>query len=189
MKMNSFLELLTGHMAQSRIDMLGDAAEGAYGWRNIHFAPSLLQKLYDNRRHSVVSRRAMDCASVGEDTVSSGHDKNLEESRTTVPSVIRKARTYAAATYWIEFERESYGMWNLYGRAGESVAVETTVGALRRVLGRADAQLRVERMRYDPMRGEISDLHELFFHKRREYQDEREIRSVQVFDGPLKDPI
>jgi hypothetical protein len=154
MKMNSFLELLTGHLVQSRIDVLGDAAEGAYGWKNIRLSPELLQRL------------GMDDAA----------------------GAIRKARTYAAATYWIEFERESHGMWKIYGRTGESVAVETTVGELREVLRRA-GDTRIERMRYEPMRGEVADLHTLFFHKRREYKDEREIRSVQIFDRPLSEPI
>ena len=79
-------------------------------------------------------------------------------------------------------------MWNVYGRAGESVAVETTVGALRNVLAR-QGDLRIERMRYEPMKGEIDTLHALFFHKRREYRDEREIRSVQIFSEPLKEQI
>jgi hypothetical protein len=79
-------------------------------------------------------------------------------------------------------------MWNVYGRTGESVAVETTVGVLREVLRRA-GDVRIERMRYEPMQGEIGDLHTIFFHKRREFKDEREIRSVQIFERPLEEPI
>src|SRR6185437_9141510 len=94
-----------------------------------------------------------------------------------------------AATYWFEFEeRESYGMWNVYGRSGESVAIETTVGVLRELLGR-EGPVRIERMRYEPMRGEIDDIATLFFHKRREYKEENEIRSVQVFNKPLTNSI
>jgi hypothetical protein len=44
-------------------------------------------------------------------------------------------------------------------------------------------------MRYEPMQGEIGDVHTLFFHKRREYKEEREIRSVQIFSKPLTEPI
>lgn len=159
MKLNSFLELLSGHLVQTRIDMLHDAAEGAYGFKNIRFAPSLIDRLH--------------------------FDGTAPDSG----DVIRRARTYVCATYWFEFEeRESFGMWNVYGRTGESVAVETTVGALRGVLSR-EGETRVERMRYDPMEGEIADIHTLFFHKRREFKDEREIRSVQVFSRPMEDPI
>ncbi|HKU67325.1 MAG TPA: hypothetical protein VJP85_06105 [Candidatus Baltobacteraceae bacterium] len=148
LKLNSFLELLSGHLIQTRIDVLNDAAEGAYGYRHIRF------------RNGADSKEA-----------------------------IRSARMRVAATYWFEFEeRESYGMWNVYGRSGESVAIETTVGALRELLGR-DGEVRVERMRYEPMRGEIDDIATLFFHKRREYKEEREIRSVQVFKDPLEDTI
>jgi hypothetical protein len=39
------------------------------------------------------------------------------------------------------------------------------------------------------MEGEIGDIHTLFFHKRREYKDEREIRSVQVFSKPMDEQI
>ena len=103
--------------------------------------------------------------------------------------LIRRARTQTAATYWFEYEEhESHGMWNVYGRTGESVAIETTVGALREVL-RREGQVRIERMRYEPMHGEIDDIATLFFHKRREYKEEREIRSVQVFAQPLREPI
>jgi hypothetical protein len=152
-KLNSFLELLSGHLIQTRIDVLDDAAEGAYGYKHISFT------------------------------------KALSDGARDTADVIRRARLRVAATYWFEFEeRESYGMWNVYGRTGESVAIETTAGALRDVLGR-EGQVRIERMRYEPMRGEIDDIATLFFHKRREYKEEREIRSVQVFDEPLKDSI
>lgn len=159
MKLNSFLELLSGHLVQTRIDMLNDAAEGAYGFKKIRFAPSLLERLHFN-----------------------GAPPDPGD-------VIRRARTYVCATYWYEFdEEESFGMWSVYGRTGESVAVETTVGALRKVLSR-ESEPRIERMRYEPMQGEIADIHTLFFHKRREYKDEREIRSVQVFLNPMEEPI
>lgn len=148
MKLNSFLELLSGHLIQTRIDVLNDAAEGAFGYKHIRFPDG-----------------------------------------TGAIEAIRRARTQVAATYWFEFEeRESYGMWSVYGRSGESVAIETSVGALRELLGR-EGQVRIERMRYEPMRGEIDDVATLFFHKRREYKEEREIRSVQVFKEPLKDTI
>jgi hypothetical protein len=146
MKLNSFLELLSGHLIQTRIDVLHDAAEGAYGYKRIRFP---------------------DGANVIE--------------------TIRRARMQVVATYWFEFEeRESSGMWNIYGRSGESVAIETTARALRELLGR-EGKVRIERMRYEPMQGEIDDIATLFFHKRREYKEEREIRSVQVFKEPLKD--
>ena len=163
MKLNSFLELLSGRLVQTRIDTLHDEAEGAFGWRNVHFAPAVLQKLG-------LSRDGNGHAAIHSD------------------DVIRRARTFVAASYWFEFDRESYGMWNVYGRSGESVAIETTVGALRALLNR-NGDARVERMRYEPMEGEIGDVHTLFFHKRREYRYEREIRSVQVFSEPMRGPI
>lgn len=158
-KLNSFLELIGGHLVQTRIDVLQDAAEGAFGFRNIRFSAEMLRHLgFDGGRYDTAD-------------------------------VIRRARKHVAATYWFEFEkRESYGMWNVYGRSGESVAIETTVGALRAVLSR-HGETRIERMRYEPMEGEISDIHTLFFHKRREFKEEREIRSVQVFSRPMEHQI
>lgn len=159
MKLNSFLELLSGHLVQTRIDVLHDAAEGAFGHKHISFAPRILERL--------------------------GFDGKTPDAA----EVIRRARTHAAATYWFEFEeRESYGMWNVYGRTGESVAIETTVAALREVVSR-NGEARIERMRYEPMRGQVETVHALFFHKRREYKDEREIRSVQVYDRPIPETI
>lgn len=153
MKLNSFIELLSGHLIQTRIDVLNDAAEGAFGYKHVTFASGLRAFARDNA------------------------------------GVIRMARTRAAATYWFEFEaRESHGMWSVYGRSGESVAIETTAGALRELLGR-EGHVRVERMRYEPLQGEIDDIATLFFHKRREYKEEREIRSVQVFPEPLEEQI
>jgi hypothetical protein len=158
-KLNSFLELLSGHFVQTRIDMLNDAAEGAYGFRNVAVAPQVLQRLQFNGK-------AVDPA-----------------------DVVRRARRFVAATYWFEYkERESHGMWSIYGRTGESVAIETTVAALHEILSRK-GDVRIERMRYEPMRGEVSDLHTMFFHKRIEYREEDEIRSVQVFSQPLQDAI
>lgn len=159
MKLNSFIELLSGRLVQTRIDVSGDAAEGAFGWRAVRFSPAVLARVGLTRNDGALS-----------------------------DEVIRRARTFAAATYWFEFDRESFGMWNVYGRSGESVAIETTVGTLREILSR-NGDARVERMRYSPMRGEIADLHTLFFHKRREYKEEREIRSVQIFSEPLPDRI
>jgi hypothetical protein len=163
MKLNSFLELLSGHFVQTRIDMLHDPREGAYGWKDIRFARVVLEKLHVNGASG------------------SAHDHAAAE-------IIRQARKHAAATYWFEFDAESYGMWNVYGRAGESVAVETTVAALRSVLAR-QGEVHIERMRYEPMKGDIADVHTLFFHKQREYKDEREIRSVQIFSEPLEEPV
>ena len=75
MKLNSFLELLSGHLIQTRIDTLDDAAEGAYGWRDISF-----------------SRRLRDRLGAG----LSGEG--------AIANAIRHARTCAAATYWFEFD-------------------------------------------------------------------------------------
>lgn len=158
MKLNSFLELLSGHLVQTRIDRLYDASEGAYGWRNIRLSDALLERLSSNGK------------------------------RPSVEEAIRRARRQVVATYWFEFDRESYGMWSVYGRAGESVAIETTVDALRSLLGRS-GEAWIERMQYKPMEGEVADVKTLFFHKRREYKEEQEIRSVQVFDQPLEDSI
>jgi hypothetical protein len=155
MKLNSFLELLSGRFVQSRIDQLSDAAEGAYGWKELRFSRQLAERLGGN-----------------------GDVKEL----------IRRARRHVVGTFWVEFERESFGMWNVYGRSGESVALETDVGTLRKILGRR-GELHVERMRYEPLRGEVERVETLFFHKRREYRDEREIRSLQVFPTPLAQPI
>jgi len=158
-RLNSFLELMTGNLVQVRIDAFNDPTEGSYGLREVTIEPTALQ-----------------AAGI-----------KVESTATWREDVLREARLHALATCWFEYRTESFAMWNVYGRLGESVAIESTVGALRDALGQGGelrttfeqgGAIRIERMRYTPATGAISDLRELFFHKRPEFEYEQEIRSL-----------
>lgn len=158
--MDSFVELVTSlSLAQLRIDLFEDAAEGAY--------------------------RVRDDLQIPE-----GVYEQVGLSKPTKPSfeeLVRLARLRAYATCWYEGERESYGMWRVYGRPHESVAIQTTVGEVRSLLG---SSFRIERVRYERMKpGDVSDLSDLFFFKREEYEYECEIRSLQVTPTKTRDEI
>jgi hypothetical protein len=98
--------------------------------------------------------------------------------------IVRSARERTLITCWYEGNRESFGMWKAYGRLRESVAVESTVGELRKILAKGvggAGDVRIERVRYRRLTGSVSDFATLFLHKREEYEYESEIRSVQSF--------
>jgi hypothetical protein len=97
--------------------------------------------------------------------------------------VIREARLHALATCWYEGARESFAMWNVYGRMRESVAIESTVGNLKAALGKLTPNVRVERVRYSKINWEIDDYGDLFFHKQPEYAYEQEVRSIWTLDS------
>jgi hypothetical protein len=71
-------------------------------------------------------------------------------------------------------------MWRIYGEDAFAVAIETTVGALRAVFGNG-TNVAIGGVEYTRLPTHIDFAHELFFHKRPEFESEREVRSVQVF--------
>jgi len=104
-------------------------------------------------------------------------------------------RTTRFAWCWFHSLTESAAMWKIYGRQG--AAVETTVGKLRAMLGKAGRDFVFGRMRYVRLvGGSAVDLHpeayqedvalllHPYFLKREEYQSEDEVRFVTC--GPPK---
>jgi hypothetical protein len=105
--------------------------------------------------------------------------QNLAIQEGAAPAqIVRQARLRTMTTCWYEGERESFGMWNVYSRLRESVAIESTVGQLRAVLRLSNSESRIERVRYSQLDGLVDDFASLFLHKREEYNYEGEIRSV-----------
>lgn len=152
MRLNSFLELLTTNLVQVRIDAFNDPTEGTYGYKD-----------------AVLDQDALRLAKIP-----------ITAEPSWKEDVLREARLHAIATCWFEHRVESFAMWNIYGRLSESVAIETTVGDLRAALS-GEPEVRVERMRYTPLTGTVTDLRDLFFHKRPEFAYEQEIRSLRLF--------
>ena len=159
LRLNAFIELIAGNFVQVRADAFDDPMEGAFGFKDTQISRFLLSEIH----------------------------LDLPASTTWKNEILSGLKSRALITSWFEFDRESYAMWRVYGRIGESVAIVTTVGQLRRVL--ADQPVRIERIRYNPLCGEITDLREPFFHKTPEYAYEREIRSVQIQKRPVGSKI
>jgi hypothetical protein len=153
LRLNSFLELLTGNLVQVRADAFDDPMEGAFGFKNVR-----------------IDRQAL-------------ADVSLSFSLPML-EILNGLRQRVAITCWFEFDQESYAMWRIYGRLGESVAIETTVGQLRELLRDQD-NMRIERVKYEPLQDEITDLRDPFFRKTPEYNFEREVRSVRLFPHVL----
>lgn len=167
MRLGPFLEMcMSNGLFQTRVDALADASEGAYGYKDSEFAIQLPASLgvkplavYGATGPSYVQPRKRD--------------------------VIIAARRHTVVTCWFRHDNnESFGMWRVYGGDEFAVAISTTVGALRAAFSES-ANVRIASVAYSPMPIHINDAHTLFFHKRKEYIHENEIRSVQVFASPV----
>jgi hypothetical protein len=175
-RLPQFIEMLmTRSLFQISVEKFDDPAEGSYGWKSVEFAPAIVSQYTPTagtRHYTIFQRDADPNAPV------------VEQLTATTPQIISAARQRAAVTCWYEFDgRESYGMWKNYG--GEfAVAIESTVGDLRRVFA-GMANVTVAGVSYCRLLEKISSVDTLFFHKREEFKDEYEIRSVQLFNEPF----
>jgi hypothetical protein len=97
------------------------------------------------------------------------------ESRAIVAAHNQKA---VVISCWTGGIRESLRMWSEYAQGAEAVAIETTVGDLRRALG---SDFLIVSVRYlDFLKQSIPKEHSLqaFFFKRRCYDWEQEVRVI-----------
>lgn len=147
---------------QIRVDVFKDASEGAYGYKNIQISNRVAAAL------GVEAPAYFD-----------------EGGRHALPfdngELIRAARRQAVLSCWFTTHQgtESFGMWRIYGGDEFAVAIATTVKALRSVF-EGNTLAMVGNVNYEPLPRDIDSIHTLFFHKRPEYKEEREIRSVHV---------
>jgi hypothetical protein len=80
------------------------------------------------------------------------------------------------ATCWYENEHESDAMWRLFSQQSQyAVAVQTTVGRLRKCL---DRETTIGRVRYIDYDKEYPDIGFPHFFKRRAFEHEREVRAA-----------
>ncbi len=81
---------------------------------------------------------------------------------------------------WHEGEHESDAMWKLYSGGGQGIAIESTVGQLRRALDIAE-DFQIDRVRYmdferDPIQKGYR--HHRLFVKRKSFEHEKEVRGT-----------
>jgi hypothetical protein len=167
-QLGPFLELLMNScLFQARVDTFDDMAEGAYGYRAVTIDESVARYLRIENRFFV-------------------DDTGRHSLPLSATDIIKAAREKTFVTCWFTHEdNESYGMWRVYGRDPFAVAIVTTVGALRNIF--TSESTRIGQVVYSSLPLKVCDVHTLFFHKREEYRDEREVRSVRVIQEATTD--
>jgi hypothetical protein len=167
MSLGPFLSMLTSQaLFQTRVDAFKDASEGAYGYKNSDLT-------------RVASALKLPWRTFSDNEGEYREPPEKEE-------IIRVARARTAVTCWFR-GFESFSMWQIYARDHFGVAVVTTLGALRQAFENAENVV-IGEVTYDRLPPVVADTHKLFFHKRAEYRDECEIRSVNVLPDPITDP-
>lgn len=159
MRLDSFIELVVNlSLAQIRVDLYEDEAEGGY---------------YANHIVPKITNGALKARLKAEYGYTSGES--------TYDDYIRRLRRTSFVTCWYEGSVESHGMWKVYGRQSESVAIETTVGRLRQLLVQNGyGAALVERIKYEPMPAEITRIEDYLLHKLPEYKYELEVRTIML---------
>jgi hypothetical protein len=175
-RLPQFIEMLmTRALYQPCVEQFEDPAEGSYGWKDIRFDTPIVQRftpVAGTKRYTLFQRNPDPNAPIVTQFTAETHQ------------IVQAARQRAAVTCWYQFDgRESYGMWKNYG--GEfAVAIESTVGVLRGIFA-DQSGVTVAGVTYDKLPKQISSVETLFFYKREEFAEEREIRSVQLFNEPF----
>ena len=105
---------------------------------------------------------------------------------------VKKDRERVVVSCWHELEYESEAMWKQYARGGEGIAVRTDFGSLVGSLGLSDTEsykdIRFGRVSYVDYGNDDMRLFNgmLFFHKRRSFDHEREVRVAKWFEWKNK---
>jgi hypothetical protein len=91
----------------------------------------------------------------------------------------------AAVNCWHRNDGESIAMWSLYNSGNEGVAVQTTVGRLKRALVQEPRKVLIGMVSYidydrDPMHHSLNAISPLM-HKRQSYRHEAEVRAIIPF--------
>ncbi len=90
---------------------------------------------------------------------------------------------------WTASDHESFAMWNVFGKTGDSIAIQTTLGGLKQSFGDyTDYNVYIGEIRY--LDYEVEELDErnylnLFLHKTKFYEYENEIRLLIYDDGDI----
>jgi hypothetical protein len=169
MALGPFLTMLVSQaLFQTRVDSFEDTSEGAFGYKAADLNP-------------VAAALGMPYRSFSDDQGPQTVPPKKEE-------IIRTARAATAVTCWFKYAgTEKFSMWRIYARDTFGVAVVTTLGALKQVFTSIDSA-RIQPISYVALPPRVPDVHSLFFHKRAEYSDECEIRTVNVSDQAFIEP-
>jgi hypothetical protein len=103
----------------------------------------------------------------------------------SIKDSIKKFRKHTYVSCWCMNDYESPAMWKVYSKNGEGVAIQSTVGRLKKSLEQAKINFRIDdffigEVKYldekdeGPMDGTIS----LATHKRKSFEHEKEVRVI-----------
>jgi len=137
----------------SRADKLGDKFEGSFSKLNVKKRPIIY----------------------GDNTLLI---KNLESIHKNLPR-------WVYLNCWNISNGESAAMWKLYSRYGYGIAIQSTIGRLKKCFDNAEQILTISKVRYVSYKDFFipeGNLLAPFFHKRRSYTHERELRVAHMLD-------
>ncbi len=143
----------------SRADLLGDPFEGSLSGPSIHARLRFFEEVIAPQ------------GKVSQDVLL----KQLEQLSSTVEAM----RRWTYISCWHMNEHQSAAMWNLYGRAGAGIAVQSTFAKLRSCLPN---DILVGEVSYIDYERDLIPLNNLFWPfvvKRKSFEHERELRAVR----------
>lgn len=150
-----------GSLFFTRSDLLGDPFEGSYSKANIENRPKVYKKLFED---------------VGK----------LSETFTMFSDLFRLIRKWIFINCWHMNEHESAAMWKLYSKSSESIAIQSTYKRLRDCLPKKVDIGTVQYIDYESDWLPEGNVFYPFFHKRRSFEHENELRAI-VADWPILD--
>lgn len=114
-------------------------------------------------------------------------DENLSkaEKRRQLHEYIKQMHDYVGVNCWHLNEEESAGMWNLYLKSDEGIAICSTLDKLFTSINDKRFRTYVGQVQYINFNSEMASLnpYETLFYKRRSFSHENEIRLL-AFDDP-----
>lgn len=108
--------------------------------------------------------------------------KDSEQILKNLGSVYRKIVKFTFLNCWHMNEHESAAMWNLYVKSNEGIAIQSSIAALRSSIKETGYEIYVGKVEYldyesEVMTGGLEEGERYpFFHKRKSFEHERELR-------------
>ena len=93
----------------------------------------------------------------------------------------KRSRTLLYVSSWHMSNFESVAMWEMYVKTGEGIAIQSTVGRMKKAFSNIDEPINIGKVKYvDYDKQEIpwNNLLHLAIHKRKSFEYERELRAI-----------
>lgn len=158
MDFTKFIDLLESeNIFLTRSDKFNDKFEGTYPSSNKNLRNEVYQKM-DNR------------------------DLFMKASKGAA-ILTEWSRAYTFINCWHLNEHESAGMWNLYLKSNEGIAIQSTIGSLVDSLKNTPEDIRIGSVKYIDYKKDWmpeDNVFYPFFHKRKSFEHEKEVRLMYI---------